>query len=203
MRRLVLGLVAATALAGASAASATVYIGSTTGCFGAACSPTLTTTSAGGLVFHQGTFNQADSDGFLSIGSGMPPTDTFGTFDLTFPFTSPQLFTLLISFTNPAGAVGADHFSSTITGSVSINGSGGVTVNFDNTDHLFNSSTGPFFVTLNDIDVSNGALGTPITGHITAVAVPEPAAWGMMLLGFAGIGMTLRRRRRPALAQLA
>ena len=27
-------------------------------------------------------------------------------------------------------------------------------------------------------------------------AVPEPATWGMMLLGFAGIGMTVRRRRR-------
>jgi hypothetical protein len=201
MRRLVLGLAAAAALAASSAAGATTYIGSTTGCFGAACSPTLTTDSSGGLVFHQGTFNQADSDGFLSIGSGMPPTDTFGTFDLSFPFTSPQLFTLLISFTNPTGAVGADHFSATITGSVSINGSGGVTVNFDNTDHLFTSNAGPFFVTLNDIDVSNGALGAPITGHITAV--PEPAAWGMMLLGFAGIGMTLRTRRRPALAQLA
>jgi len=34
-------------------------------------------------------------------------------------------------------------------------------------------------------------------------AVPEPATWGMMLLGFAGMGLTLRRRRRPALAQIA
>lgn len=33
-------------------------------------------------------------------------------------------------------------------------------------------------------------------------AVPEPATWAMMLLGFAGIGMSLRRRR-PTLAQLA
>jgi PEP-CTERM motif len=34
-------------------------------------------------------------------------------------------------------------------------------------------------------------------------AVPEPATWGLMLLGFAGIGMAMRRRRRPALAQIA
>jgi hypothetical protein len=36
-------------------------------------------------------------------------------------------------------------------------------------------------------------------------AVPEPAAWAMMLLGFAGIGITMRRRRRgiAALRQLA
>ena len=29
----------------------------------------------------------------------------------------------------------------------------------------------------------------------TAAAVPEPSAWAMMLLGFAGIGLALRRRR--------
>jgi hypothetical protein len=30
--------------------------------------------------------------------------------------------------------------------------------------------------------------------------VPEPSSWAMMLLGFAGIGMMIRRRRQPALA---
>jgi hypothetical protein len=34
-------------------------------------------------------------------------------------------------------------------------------------------------------------------------AVPEPATWAMMLLGFSGIGMAMRRRRKPALAQIA
>ena len=34
-------------------------------------------------------------------------------------------------------------------------------------------------------------------------AVPEPSTWAMMLLGFAGIGFTMRRRTRPALAQIA
>ena len=35
--------------------------------------------------------------------------------------------------------------------------------------------------------------------------VPEPATWGMMLLGFTGIGMALRRsrKRNPALLQIA
>jgi hypothetical protein len=33
--------------------------------------------------------------------------------------------------------------------------------------------------------------------------VPEPATWALMILGFAGIGMALRRRSRPALAQIA
>jgi hypothetical protein len=34
-------------------------------------------------------------------------------------------------------------------------------------------------------------------------AVPEPGTWAMMLLGFGGIGMAMRRRRRPLLAQIA
>ena len=32
-------------------------------------------------------------------------------------------------------------------------------------------------------------------------AVPEPATWAMMLLGFGGIGFAIRRRRTPVLAQ--
>jgi hypothetical protein len=35
-------------------------------------------------------------------------------------------------------------------------------------------------------------------------SVPEPATWAMMLIGFGGIGMTMRRRRSSmALAQVA
>jgi hypothetical protein len=39
----------------------------------------------------------------------------------------------------------------------------------------------------------------------TAGPVPEPATWGMMLLGFAGIGMAIRRsrKRNPAFLQIA
>ena len=34
-------------------------------------------------------------------------------------------------------------------------------------------------------------------------AVPEPGTWAMMLLGFGAVGFAMRRRRAPALAQLA
>ena len=33
--------------------------------------------------------------------------------------------------------------------------------------------------------------------------VPEPATWAMMLLGFGAVGFSMRRRRRPALVQIA
>ena len=47
----------------------------------------------------------------------------------------------------------------------------------------------------------NGQVQT--TFSASTVAVPEPATWGLMLLGFAGIGVSLRRRRREVLAQVA
>lgn len=36
-----------------------------------------------------------------------------------------------------------------------------------------------------------------------AAAVPEPATWGLMLFGFGAVGFAMRRKRRPALMQLA
>jgi hypothetical protein len=59
----------------------------------------------------------------------------------------------------------------------------------------------------------NAAVGsirlTNTDGYSNAVlyrstaAVPEPATWAMMLLGFAAIGMASRRRRKQLLAQFA
>jgi hypothetical protein len=43
---------------------------------------------------------------------------------------------------------------------------------------------------IDDISVTRSATG----------AVPEPATWAMMLLGFGGLGAILRRQRRTALA---
>lgn len=57
----------------------------------------------------------------------------------------------------------------------------------------------------NTITLSNG-MGSS-DAQIFAVSplpVPEPATWGMMLLGFAGIGFAMRRNRRTnALMQVA
>ena len=44
-----------------------------------------------------------------------------------------------------------------------------------------------------------GGLGAQGITGITIAAVPEPGTWAMMLLGFGGMGVALRRRRRPAM----
>jgi hypothetical protein len=47
--------------------------------------------------------------------------------------------------------------------------------------------------------------GATLSGNASfyQAAVPEPATWALMLIGFGGIGMAMRRRRRPVLAQVA
>lgn len=45
----------------------------------------------------------------------------------------------------------------------------------------------------------NSAASTLVVSN-GAGAVPEPATWAMMLLGFAGIGVTMRRKGQPARA---
>jgi hypothetical protein len=50
---------------------------------------------------------------------------------------------------------------------------------------------------------TSGGSGA-LTGNVTITsAIPEAGTWAMMLLGFGAIGLTIRSRRRPALAQIA
>jgi hypothetical protein len=69
------------------------------------------------------------------------------------------------------------------------------------------TAAGTFRVTGYDPTPGVFYLSTQANGNTTfsasTVAVPEPATWALMLLGFGGIGMAMRRRRRPALAQVA
>ena len=44
-----------------------------------------------------------------------------------------------------------------------------------------------------------GTKGGAYSGTLNFDAVPEPATWALMILGFAGIGAAMRRRRAPAL----
>jgi len=57
------------------------------------------------------------------------------------------------------------------------------------------------YATINFQNTGGGFLVDNFTG--TFGAVPEPSTWAMMLLGFGGMGMTMRRRRSQRLMQLA
>ena len=67
--------------------------------------------------------------------------------------------------------------------------------------NFYNSGLG-YYGLLNSVTNSGGwADGAVATANVAPV--PEPATWAMMLLGFCGIGMVIRRRSKPLLAQLA
>ena len=56
------------------------------------------------------------------------------------------------------------------------------------------ASDHPSYIALDDVSVVSGING----------AVPEPATWAMMLIGFGGIGLAMRRKRTAAaLPQIA
>lgn len=52
-------------------------------------------------------------------------------------------------------------------------------------------------------DNGNAALIASSRASISSSAVPEPATWAMMLVGFAGVGASMRRRRSGLLRQAA
>jgi hypothetical protein len=65
--------------------------------------------------------------------------------------------------------------------------------------YLFDfGQTGANSVLLEQRGWSNAVLISPAN-----VAVPEPATWAMMLIGFGAAGYSMRRRRKPALPQIA
>ncbi|HJP69050.1 MAG TPA: PEPxxWA-CTERM sorting domain-containing protein [Sphingomicrobium sp.] len=70
---------------------------------------------------------------------------------------------------------------------------------------LFNFTTPTSTLTVNSRDDTNTPFGLSNAALFMDGPVPEPATWAMMLLGFAGIGIAVRRSRRTSedLMQLA
>lgn len=122
-------------------------------------------------------------------------------------------FTNTFSFLTPAGF-------NQVNGTLSTSALGGSNIDFSSA--LLNGSafslspTGTFefgslatlgliagannVLTVSGTNTGNSAFSGTLTFAQTS-AVPEPATWGMMLLGFGAVGASLRRRRRTFLAQ--
>ena len=140
------------------------------------------------------------------------PTSFTDTFTFTIAgqpgLTDSQVSTLLlngsqnINFTSLA----LDGMVTTVTGGV---GSGGV---FTKTSTDPNPET---WAILNPVLLGIGTHTLTFAGNLIGstgsysgtinvqAAVPEAGTWAMMLLGFGAMGMVIRRRRKPVLAQLA
>ena len=212
MKSVLSALAVASSIAIASPASATLFAGGSQGCFvvpGPGSCATSTSATDNGLTYTGGTatFSQnTDASGFAAIGGS---TNNFGTITLGTSGHSygSDLFTLMITFTAPVGS-GTGTFNATLLGSLVSFGSGGVQIHFTNNDVSVPSPGGAFTVHVNDVSFSGQPVGTDtvlrqdISGYI--LAVPEPASWALMLLGFGAMGVTMRaRRRRTVLAQVA
>lgn len=140
----------------------------------------------------RGTLNAATSSGSSTIGSftydhnwcfNGPSGPINGVFDLF--FGSDNVHGTLTGMASPSGTIGLTNLDLTytiLTGTGAFTGATGSFGGIATADARGRTPTSPLF-TLN------------FTGGIEAPALPEPATWAMMLIGFGGIGLALRRRR--------
>ncbi|WP_084030612.1 PEPxxWA-CTERM sorting domain-containing protein [Bradyrhizobium paxllaeri] len=197
-----LGILSAAALAlmiGSTAASASiVFAGSTAGCFGTPCTPTLNA-SDGPLKFKGAAFNESlsspDTSVAVTLGKFTLSSAIFELFDDTFD--------LQVKFTSPVVAT-ADVFAD-VKGLVTLI-AGVVHIDFDPQTIAFGGNS--YTLAINDVWL--GTLGPfgkdadPLTGTITInAAVPEPSTWAMMILGFFGVGFLAYRRKSDAALRIA
>ena len=196
--------IAASACIAAPASAQQVHFAATTkGCFGSGCLPASgTVLDPAGLSYASGGFDQfTDPTGTLFIGGGA--NDNLGKFALTLaPDTyTGDIFNLLVTFTLPGTT--NNLYTAMLTGIVtSVPPGGGVLIDFDNTPVALTASNGQqFTLAVSDVRITGGNENVGVQGEVHLL--PEPATWAMMLLGFGGIGMAMRRKRRPALAQVA
>jgi hypothetical protein len=181
MRKLFIGLVGAAALAMGSAASATITLNT--------CSMVCTGPTTTGLT---------TTIGYTDTGLANPTftewlnlTNTLqGIYSISLSTSSAS-----VDFTSAMLSDGVNNYALSFVGSLGSNEFWG----------LGNTSiaAGTYTLTINGNNSDTGALGGTVT-IVQHDALPEPATWAMMLLGFGAIGWQLRRRRSSlALAQAA
>ena len=135
---------------------------------------------------------------FQGLASGSGTSSSYGAFTYshtacTTGATGPVTGTYIINF-------GVDQFSGNFSGTSAATATMGLfdllfTYNITTGTGRFAGGTGSF----NQVGSVDVRGGPPSRLTLNFTAVPEPATWAMMLLGFAGIGLTIRRRAAPVL----
>jgi len=192
MRGAILGILAGSALAlGSTAANASVTLGSSnSSCTGGGCSAGTSTAT---ITDNIGNPNKVEFDTTNVTAAGtvtswfnflVDPTalGTFSATVATFPTSTVTLLELL-------------------TGGTMTTQGGTLVTSTPGTQLTFGNLTAGQWYTFRY--TTTMATGGDISGNASFYAVPEPGTWALMLLGFGGIGLAMRRRRRPALAQIA
>lgn len=184
MRKLIIALAGATALTAASAANAAVTIG-TTG------------TNSGTInAFVTDNVNNPNKVEFDTTNAAAGTVTSF--FNFMVDSASNAVFSVTTA-TLPASQVTSLLLQQGSTTLASATGTGNsLTVN---SPTLTPGNTYTFTYTANL--ATAGDISGPASFYAAAAPVPEPATWGLMLLGFGAMGLTLRRRRRPVLSQIA
>lgn len=207
MRKIMLAFAGAAALTAASAANAAITIGSGSqiSINGSVITNTADASQATALDFTTGTTSNGSAPGILSTFNGGATGSFAGQFcggpncgtisDITALVLGPTSISPFFVLTDGVtfSLTNITLIDRSVAGILGFKGTGTFTGNISGT--AFDPTAGNFIFSTQGGNVTTFSAST--------TAVPEPAAWGLMLLGFAGIGMAMRRRRRPALAQIA
>src|SRR6476661_1716401 len=189
MRKIMLALAGATALTAASAANAAVTIG-TNGATNGTAASTITNPTL--LEFDTTNASAGSYSSFFQFNNDIYTAGVFSATASTVPIAGTTV-SLLQLFTG-GSVVGGVYSGGTLVPGGSASGSS------NSLTMSVNLTPGTNYTFVYGGNLTNSGN---ISGNAAFAAVPEPATWGLMLLGFGGIGMALRRRRRPALAQVA
>lgn len=146
------------------------------------------------------TFDLVDSTALNTTGTedfGATITETLGAFEHTFDFTLD--LTSLTNITVGTIQLGAKDIDFS---SITLDGFALTQVGFDpageNWELLGTAlGAGAHTITVKGSVIGFGSTpGATYTGSLNIAAIPEPATWGLMILGFGSAGAMLRSRRR-------
>lgn len=217
MRKLRLAFAAVAALSIGSAASAAITIGSITPGTNPYSGPTPTFTFSGGATTPPTSGGQVttgttatsaqpfgSTGGYYSVGPG---SSTPGTVDITSigNINTISFIWGSVDAYNTLQFLAADGITvlATFVGNDIFNPANGSQTSPNTNPVVSFNVTGGDVTALSYLRLTSTQNAFEIDNIAFNNGVPEPKTWAMMLLGFAGIGVALRRRRKPALAQIA